>query len=168
MTSFPIASMPDERVSHPGDEREHEREALRLWLRLLSCTMRIENQISARLRREFATTLPRFDLMAQLAHVPDGLTMSDLSQRLMVTGGNVTGVTDTLEREGLVERIPQPGDRRSRVVRLTPDGQATFARMAAVHAGWVEELLGGLAEPERQQLYQLLGTLKHGLEATGS
>ena len=169
MTTRAAAPTPDEQGArrHAGHEHEHEheheREALRLWLRLLSCTMQIENEISARLRREFATTLPRFDLMAQLAHFPDGLTMSDLSQRLMVTGGNVTGVTDTLERDGFVERLPMPGDRRARIVRLTTSGKATFERMAAAHAGWVEELLGGLAEPERQQLYRLLGTLKLGL-----
>jgi len=125
--------------------------------------MRIENEISARLRREFATTLPRFDLMAQLAHFPDGLTMSDLSQRLMVTGGNVTGVTDSLERDGFVERLPMPGDRRARIVRLTTSGKTNFERMAAAHAGWVEELISGLEEAERQQLYRLLGTLKVGL-----
>ena len=165
MTTRAAAPTSDEQEArgHAGHDHDHEREALRLWLRLLSCTMQIENEISARLRREFATTLPRFDLMAQLARFPAGLTMSDLSQRLMVTGGNVTGVTDTLERQGFVERITQPSDRRSRVVRLTPNGQAVFARMAAVHADWVEELLGGLAEPERQELYRLLGQLKWGL-----
>ncbi len=161
MSAQTAAGAPAERVAPLDDE--HEREALRVWLRLLSCTTLIENEVSARLRREFATTLPRFDLMAQLARFPDGLTMGDLSQRLMVTGGNVTGVTDTLERDGFVERLPMPGDRRARIVRLTTSGKATFERMAAAHAGWVEELIGGLAEPERQELYRLLGQLKWGL-----
>ncbi|HLY32175.1 MAG TPA: MarR family transcriptional regulator, partial [Ktedonobacterales bacterium] len=151
---------PDERAAPAQLDHEHERGTLRVWLRLLSCATLIENQVSGRLRREFATTLPRFDLMAQLARFPDGLTMGELSQRLMVSGGNVTGVTDTLERDGLVERVPQPGDRRARIVRLTKHGRTSFERIAAAHAGWIEELLGGLAEPERQQLYGLLGRLK--------
>ncbi len=166
MTTRP-APTSDERIAQFHDEHEHEREALRVWLRLLSCTTLIENEISTRLRREFATTLPRFDLMAQLARSPNGLTMGELSQRLMVTGGNVTGVTDTLERDGLVERLPMPNDRRARIVRLTPNGKALFDRMAAVHAGWVEELISGLGEPERRELYRLLGQLKRGLGAAG-
>jgi hypothetical protein len=74
-----------------------DHQALRLWLRLLSCTVRVENHVRGGLRREFSTTLPRFDLMAQLERYPAGLRMSELSKRLMVSGGNVTGITDQLE-----------------------------------------------------------------------
>lgn len=133
---------------------------LRLWLRLLTCTTLIESEVSSRLRTTFDTTLPRFDLMAQLARFPDGLGMGELSQRLMVSGGNVTGITDALERDGLVERVAIPEDRRARKVRLTPKGCAAFAEMAEVHASWITDLLGGLAPQEQQQLYALLGKLK--------
>ena len=87
-------------------------EALRLWLRLLTCTQLIETQVRTHLREQFDTTLPRFDLMAQLERAPDGLKMNELSRRMMVTGGNVTGITDQLERDGLVERVAVLGDRR--------------------------------------------------------
>ena len=90
--------------------REHP-EALRLWLRLLTCTQLIEKQVRGQLREQFDTTLPRFDLMAQLERNPDGLKMNELSRRMMVTGGNVTGITDQLVAEGLVERIDVAGDR---------------------------------------------------------
>ena len=83
---------------------KEDHQALRLWLRLLSCNMRIESQVRSRLRQNFETTLPRFDLMAQLERSPDGLRMSEISKRLMVSGGNVTGITDQLEREALVVR----------------------------------------------------------------
>lgn len=146
----------DQRAS--GDH-EQEQNALRLWLRMLRCTTLIENQVSSRLRSEFETTLPRFDLMAQLARFPDGLSMGELSQRLMVTGGNITGITDNLERDGLVERITPPGDRRAKVVRLTPSGQAFFEQMAQVHARWIKDLMDGLTEQEQHQLYALLGKL---------
>src|SRR5580658_7986163 len=99
-----------------------DHEALRLWLRLLSCTVRIENLVRGRLRQEFETTLPRFDLMAQLERHPDGLRMSEVSKRLMVSGGNVTGITDQLEREGLVARSLDPSDRRAVSVKLTKKG----------------------------------------------
>ncbi len=90
--------------------------------------MLIEQRVRARLRERFAITLPRFDLMAQLERNPQGLKMGELSRRLMVTGGNVTGLTDQLVGEGLVERRPIPGDRRAYAVRLTPRASARSTR----------------------------------------
>ncbi|MDB5917789.1 MAG: marR family protein, partial [Massilia sp.] len=88
-------------------------QSLKLWLRMLSCTVRIENEIRGRLRTRFGITLPRFDLMAQLERHPQGLRMGELSKRMMVTGGNITGITDQLEQEKLVARVPDPKDRRA-------------------------------------------------------
>lgn len=136
--------------------------SLRLWLRLLSCTTRIEDTIRQRLREQFDITLPRFDLMAQLEREPQGLSMSELSRRMMVTGGNVTSIVDQLEKEQLVQRQTQVGDRRSFTVSLTEAGRSAFAAMALAHEGWVVELLDPLAEREQTQLHQLLGTLKSG------
>jgi DNA-binding MarR family transcriptional regulator len=135
-------------------------ESLRLWLRLLTCSLMIERRIRARLRERFATTLPRFDLMAQLERAPDGLRMGELSQRMMVTGGNVTGITDQLAAEGLVERRPILGDRRAQAVRLTVKGRRTFDAMAAEHERWIVELIGGLSAVDRDRLHALLGRLK--------
>jgi DNA-binding MarR family transcriptional regulator len=138
-------------------------QALKLWLRLLACTTRVEGVVRNRLRSEFATTLPRFDLLAQLEREPDGLTMGELSQRLMVTGGNVTGVTDQLEAEGLVKRSPHPSDRRAFAVQLTPAGRRQFRRMASVHEQWVIELFAGWDADEKNQVYALLAGLKRHL-----
>ena len=135
-------------------------ESLRLWLRLLTCTLLIERRVRARLREEFATTLPRFDLMAQLERHPAGLRMGELSQRLMVTGGSVTGITDQLVAEGLVERHPIAHDRRAYAVRLTRKGKRAFDAMAVAHERWVIDLLGGLDAGERQRLHALLGRIK--------
>jgi len=150
----------DEPVSSRPDH-----DALRVWLRLLSCTTLIENLISSRLRGEFDTTLPRFDVMAQLARFPDGLLMSDLSQRLMVSNGNITGIIDNLERDGFVERILLPEDRRARKVRLTDKGRVAFDQMAVTHEGWIHDWLSSLSVDEQQVLYMLLGKLKHGMSA---
>ncbi|XHS76735.1 MarR family winged helix-turn-helix transcriptional regulator [Burkholderiaceae bacterium UC74_6] len=141
-----------------------DHQALKLWLRLLSCTTRVETQVRNRLRTEFATTLPRFDLLAQLERYPDGLSMRELSQRLMVTGGNVTGITDQLEAEGLVQRETHPTDRRSFTVRLTPAGRRAFRKMAQTHEQWVVELFAGWSGAEKTQVYGLLAKLKQSLE----
>ena len=144
------------------EARAHEEhhDALRLWLRMLTCTQLIEQRVRSRLREQFETTLPRFDLMAQLERSPDGLKMNELSRRMMVTGGNVTGITDQLEAEGLVERTAVANDRRALCIRLTEAGRKTFADMAAVHEGWIVDALAGLSEREVAMLHKLLGKVK--------
>ena len=144
------------------ESRAHDahHDSLRLWLRLLTCTQLIEGSVRSRLRRDFATTLPRFDLLAQLERNPEGLKMGELSRRMMVTSGNVTGITDQLVDEGLVKRVDMPDDRRAYLVKLTPAGKRAFDRMAAAHERWVIELLGGLSGNEREQLAKLLAKVK--------
>src|SRR6201996_424733 len=134
--------------------------SVRLWLRMLSCTNRIESLVRQKLQASFDTTLPRFDLMAQLERAPQGLKMSELSQRMMVTGGNVTGITDGLEKEGLVVREVDPTDRRVFRVKLTSEGQKQFRRMAAEHEKWVIGLFEGMSMKHKNQLVELLGDLK--------
>jgi DNA-binding MarR family transcriptional regulator len=146
--------------------RTDDHQALRLWLRLLTCTQLIEREVRARLRERFDTTLPRFDLMSQLWRFPDGLKMNELSQQLMVTGGNVTGIVDLLEKDALAERRPEPADRRAYRVRLTRAGRKAFAEMARAHEEWIVELLAGLSRREHAEVYKLLGRMKQAtLEA---
>jgi DNA-binding MarR family transcriptional regulator len=140
--------------------RDDHHDSLRLWLRLMSCSALIENHIRQRLQGEFSTTLPRFDLMAQLERCPEGLKMGELSKRLMVTGGNVTGITDLLEKEGLVARVIDSRDRRAFRVKLTPSGQRLFKKMAAEHERWIMDLFEGLPARGKQQLAGLLHDLK--------
>jgi DNA-binding MarR family transcriptional regulator len=135
-------------------------EALRLWLRLLTCTQLIETTVRGQLRTQFNTSLPRFDLMAQLEKSPDGLGMKDLSQRLMVTSGNVTGLTDQLVAEGLVERHAVPNDRRATRVCLTAKGRRDFKIMAKAHEAWIVKIFEELGDKKTKQLYVLLGEVK--------
>ena len=139
--------------------------SLRLWLRLLACSTDIETEIRKRLRVRFGITLARFDYLAQLHRHPDGLRMSALSRFLMVTGGNVTGLTDQLVKEGWVQRDAEPDDRRSWRISLTPKGRKDFEAIAGVHEAWVIELLGGIGESQRHQLFDLLGALRLQLSA---
>ena len=141
-------------------------DALRLWLRLLATTNLIEARVRTRLQARFDTTLPRFDLMAQLERSPEGLRMRDLSARMMVTGGNITGITDTLEREGLVVREPDLQDRRAMRVRLTAAGRRIFRAMAEEHERWIIGMFSGLPGRDLAQLGELLGRVKTHLRAT--
>ena len=145
--------------------RSDDHRALRIWLRLLTCTQVIERVVRSRLREQFGTTLPRFDLMAQLERHAEGLKMNELSRLLMVTGGNVTAIVDQLEKEGLVERLDEPTDRRAFRIRLTRAGERTFAEMAREHEGWVVGLLSGLSRREQDELLRLLAKAKeHAVE----
>ena len=134
--------------------------AIRLWLRMLATNRLVETRTRRLLQERYATTLPRFDLMAQLERVPKGLKMGELSRRMMVTGGNVTGITDLLEKEGLVERVADPADRRARLVRLTGAGKRAFAAMAAEHERWIVEAFTGLSGREMATMAALLARLK--------
>jgi DNA-binding MarR family transcriptional regulator len=134
--------------------------AIRLWLRMLATDRLVETRTRRLLLERYATTLPRFDLMAQLERFPQGLRMNELSKRMMVTGGNVTGITDGLAREGLVERVADPADRRAWLVRLTRAGRRTFSAMAAEHERWVVEAFGELSAREMATMAALLARLK--------
>jgi DNA-binding MarR family transcriptional regulator len=145
---------------HETRVRRDDHQALRLWLRILSCSNVIEQRVRQGLRREFQTTLPRFDFMAQLDRNPAGLKMGEISERMMVTGGNVTGIADELEAAGLVARHPVRGDRRAYTVKLTSAGRRKFAEMARAHERWIIDLFGGLSKREQSALFGPLAKLK--------
>lgn len=155
-TVIPLHEHPD--VETRSTDEHHE--SLRLWLRLLACTNLIESRIRRRLQAEFKTTLPRFDLMAQLERAPDGLKMGDLSRRMMVTGANITGLANLLEREGLIARRADAVDRRAYWVKLTPEGRRWFGKMAVAHERWVIELFEGLSDADKHEVAHHLGRLK--------
>jgi DNA-binding MarR family transcriptional regulator len=140
--------------------REEHHDSLRLWLRLLTCTNLVENELRNYLRDEFASTLPRFDFIAQLERHPQGLRMGELSRLMMVSGGNVTGIATQLEKEGLIKREASEGDRRSFIVRLTTKGRRRFNRMAEDHESWVIDMFSGMDVSEIDTLHKLLGKLK--------
>ncbi len=142
---------------------EGDHDALRLWLRLFTCSTMIEREIGAALKREFGSSLPRFDLLAQLERNPDGLRLGALSERLLVTGGNVTWLVNSLEADGMVSRRRAPEDGRVWIVALTPEGRRTFASMARAHERWIARLIGELSPRDRSQLHALLGHLKSSI-----
>ena len=147
-------------VDHETAAASTDHRDLRLWLRLLTCTTLVETEIRANLRIAFDTTLPRFDFMAAL-HKADGpLTMGDLSRRMMVSNGNVTGVTERLAAEGLVHRFRSAEDKRTQYVELTREGRAYFEQMAALHEQWVSSAFADLSDGEVEVLMGLLARVK--------
>jgi DNA-binding MarR family transcriptional regulator len=140
------------------------KERLRLWIRLLRAARTIEAELRERLRQEFDTTLPRFDVMAALYRAPEGMLMSGLSSFLLVSNGNVTGIVDRLVSEGLVSRARRNGDRRTSMVKLTDTGKAQFETMANAHEGWIGELLGGVSDEDTKRLAAMLKSFRSNWE----
>lgn len=155
-----VQSLGDEHIGLEARAQADDHLDTKIWLRLLACSTQIEQQIRQLLRTRFGTTLPRFDYLAQLDRHPDGLRMNVLSRYLMVTGGNVTGLTDQLVKEGLVQRVDDPEDRRSWRVSLTDKGRAEFALMAAEHEKWLIDMFTGLPPGSKEALYEHLGRLR--------
>lgn len=161
--------MPSETLTDETIDREAanaDTMQLRVWLRLLTCSHMIEGNVRALLRSEFSTTLPRFDVLAQLDSSDGVLTMGELSTRLMVTSGNVTGLVNAMERDGLVSRRPHPTDRRSTLIRMTAAGRALFRKMAPAHRQWIDTMMTGLSRADMKGLLDVLGDLKSSIRAS--
>ena len=156
-----MSAAPAIREKHAG--LAADRSSVRLWLRLLSCTLAIEKTVTRRFAEKFGTTLARFDVLAALDRTGDGLTMSELSRALLVSNGNATQLVQKLVRDGLVAIEPNPTDRRSSIVRLTERGAAHFAELARAHQRWIDDLFVGVGADQRERLYDSLGVLKHSI-----
>ncbi len=141
---------------------------LRLWLRMLACVNLVSAELRRRLRIDFDVTLPQFDVLAQLYREPEGLRLSDLSRRMMVTKGNVTGLVDTLVAAGFIARESVQEDRRAQNIRLTKPGRTLFARMAAAHEGWLSEFFADVDADSKADLLSELESVKRSiLQQTG-
>ena len=154
------SAIPLDAETKAAEMPEDHRDELRLWLRLLTCTNLIEAEIRRRLREQFDVTLPRFDLMAQLDKAPDGMTLSDLSRRMMVSNGNLTGLVERLVASGHLDRRTSASDRRAQVISLTDLGRAEFRDMAAEHEGWIANLFSDLTRKDQEELMRLLAKTK--------
>lgn len=136
---------------------------LRAWIRLLECAKIIEKRLRRNFEEQFDTTLPRFDVLATLGRSDVGMRMGELSRALLVSNGNVTAVVRQLEDKGLVSIAPDPEDRRSAIVSLTPAGHDRFEELAAAHHSWVLDALSDFPEDKQRVLLDLLTELKTSL-----
>lgn len=154
---------PPPREDYESGVTSTDRLEVRIWLRLLTCANLIDADVRQNLHQEFGTTLPRFDVLAQLDRAGEALSMGELSRRLMVSNGNITGLIDRLSRDGMVERQPAPSDRRMQLVRLTTEGERFFAEVATQHRRWVSNMMRDMSRAEMVQLYGLLARLKNSI-----
>jgi len=150
-----------------ADEKPHSKQSLRLWVRLLSCSTAIEKKIRAMLIERFDTTLPRFDVLAGLDRAPEGLTMSELSDLLLVSNGNLTAIVARLVEDGLVTRTQSKADRRVLHVKLTAKGRRDFRAMAAEHEQWIEQMFADLDDTELTNLLTGLNRVRTAIERNG-
>ena len=158
-----VESLGDARIGLEARAQVDDHLDVKIWLRLLACSTQIEQHVQQHLRSRFGTTLARFDYLAQLERHPQGLRMTVLSRYLMVSGGNVTGLTDQLVKEGLVKRVDDADDRRSYLVQLSAKGRKSFGTMAAEHEQWLAALFKDLPSSEKEALYGQLGRLRVAL-----
>ena len=150
-------------------ERPHDhRDELRLWLRLFTCKELIESEVRRRLRDSFKVTLPRFDLMAQLDRAAKGMTLGEISRRMMVSNGNVTGLVERLVESGHLDRRTSESDRRVQVIRLTKIGRAEFRKMAAEHEIWIADIFSDLTPKDVRELMRLLAKTKGSAQKSAS
>jgi len=165
--SSDLADGADGRIDS-DDGMKTSKERLRLWLKILKVSRRVESELREKLRSEFGSTLPRFDVMAALDRSEDGLRMSDLSGVLKVSNGNVTGIIDRLVADGLVERLAVEGDRRAMAVRLTEAGMDAFRELARVHEGWVDALFKSLDAGQAADLTGRLDAIAGMIDGDGT
>lgn len=147
------------------EEVSDKRDALRLWLQLLTLTTLVEKKIRRNLQEEFGTTLPRFDVMAALERADGRLTMGELSRKLLVSKGNVTWIVTSLVKQGLVKRERDQQDKRTHYLSLTEKGRAEFAQQAEAHRRWITEMIADADPGEVSDLAEKMGHLKEIVKA---
>lgn len=158
------AQEPEEEPREKLSGASHSKLSLRLWLRMLSCVMVVEKHLRRQMVEQFDSTLPRFDVLSALDRRRSGISMSELSQSLMVSGGNVTGVIDRLITDGLVRREVDPKDRRSITVKMTPAGRRSFRKMAEIHEDWFDTLFATMSEQEVASVLEDMGHVRRAID----
>jgi len=137
-----------------------------LWIRLNMTFQLIYHEIQKTLKKE-NLTLPQLDILVCLGRVK-GLTLGEIGERLMVTGGNITGVMDRLEKSGFVYRDRDKEDRRIIRAKLTPKGILLHKDILPIFQKKWKEIVGILDLEEQRHLNRLLKKFSHGLLAMAS
>ncbi len=133
---------------------ESEELSLRLWIALARCYSTVAREVASRVA-EYGLTTPQFGVLEALYHLGP-LSLGELAEKLLVTGGNITYVMDRLERDGLVERDRSGPDRRVVTARLTPAGETLIRDVFPGHASFIHELTEELSEDEKRVARKLL------------
>lgn len=159
---------PDDWHHHPPAERSwsgEEERALRLWIALARAYATFSRAVSGRVS-DYGLTPAQFGVLEALHHLGP-LSLGELAEKLLVTGGNVTYVMDRLEESGLVRRKRSGRDRRVVLAHLTERGRCLIADVFPGHASFVRELVAPLERREQEELRRLLKKLGLSIAAEG-
>ena len=126
----------------------------RVWFRFMRLHQRMLVQMTARIRT-LGLSIPHFDLLSTLTE-REGISQSELAERLYVTKGNVSGLADRLVQAGLVERRAIAGDRRSYAMHLTPEGRRLAEEGIKTQRDFVAQTLGKLPQGDLVELDRLV------------
>lgn len=148
------------------DWSDDQERALRLWIALARCYSTFSREVGWKVS-EYGLTTPQFGILEALYHLGP-LSLGELAEKLLVTGGNVTYVMDRLEEQGLVYRERSPEDRRVVEAKLTPEGRDLIAGVFPGHGAFIEDLCGELDAGEQEQLRTLLKKLGVGIRESAA
>jgi DNA-binding MarR family transcriptional regulator len=137
-----------------------EEPSLHTWLSLVRVYNRMQRALD-RVLDDAGLTLPQFDVLANLG-MSEGITQQELAERLLVTKGNVCGLLDRMESAGLVQRKPDPEDRRVNRLHLTRQGRSALRKAFPTHLALIRECFGALSGAEQQRLAQILARIENG------
>jgi DNA-binding MarR family transcriptional regulator len=137
--------------------------AVGLWVRLAKCYGLVLREVRGA-SGESDLTLSQFDVLAQLLRHPEGMTSGALSDELLVTAGNVTGLVDRLEAQGLVSRRAGADDARVRMVKLTAEGKRVAAREVVRHEKLLARVFASLDAQEQSAIAHSLDRVRSALE----
>ena len=143
------------------DWSETEERALRLWISLARCYVTFSRAVACKVA-EYDLTAPQFGVLEALYHLGP-LSLGELAEKLLVTGGNVTYVMDRLEAQGMVARERSGDDRRVVRAHLTTKGRATIQGVFPGHVGFVRDLVKDLDPKDQDTLRALLKKLGKGI-----
>jgi MarR family transcriptional regulator, lower aerobic nicotinate degradation pathway regulator len=122
------------------------------------CAQRTRSWFAERLREQQGLHAREFGLLSVVQAHPDA-TQLELGEATGIDPSTMVQTIDALQARGLAERLPHPTDRRKRIVRLTPQGDAALRDGQRLAAGAAEELFGRLDEDERAELHRILRKL---------
>jgi len=143
------------RVLRGHDEDDHGHSAITAMVRIV----RSFTEATTRVAREQDLNLPRLEVLLCL-NDGEGISQQQLSERLLVTKGNVCMTLQAMESDGLVERRADPADQRAHRLYLTTAGRERLARTRPAQMALMARTLGGLSADERRTLRRLLGRIE--------
>ena len=148
----PVAAAETAGSGKPQDRR------FQVTLRIVLAARRWRSLLDERLRT-IGQSAPRMEAMASIDRTPKPSTQVEIAKRIGIEGPTLTRMLDMLEAEWLVERLPDPSDRRAKLIRLTDEGRQALAETQAIAGALRDQLLAEFSEEELDLINALVGRI---------